>query len=278
VRALARSSGRGEKLAAGGVQLVIGDLHDETALSRLVQDSAWVIHAAGAVRGNSRQDFDRVNVDGTAALLRAIDACPNPPKLLLLSSLAAREPQLSWYAASKRAGEVLVEDSAGLDWLILRPPAVYGPGDREMRPIFQTMARGFAAVPGSVQARLSLIHVRDLVEAIVACLASNCPPRQTLTLCDGKPGGYSWVEMAATATEVFDRRVRLWPVPGRLLDTFAAVNSALAHLSRRPPMLTPPKVRELRHPDWVADNAAINAATGWTPAIGLREGLSQLEL
>lgn len=260
------------------MQLVVGDLHDETALSRLVQDSAWVIHAAGAVRGNSQQDFDRVNVDGTASLLRAIDACPNPPKLLLLSSLAAREPQLSWYAASKRAGEVLVEDSVGLDWLILRPPAVYGPGDREMRPIFHAMARGFAAVPGSVQARISLIHVRDLAQAIAVCVASDCPPRQTLTLCDGKPGGYSWAEMAATAADVFDRRVRLWPVPGRLLDTLAAMNSALAHLSRRPPMLTPPKVRELRHPDWVTDNTAINAATGWTPAIGLREGLSQLEL
>jgi nucleoside-diphosphate-sugar epimerase len=147
-----------------------GDVTNPQALQRLVADCDAVVHGAGAVRGNSQADFDRVNVAGTAAVLAAVRAQARPPRLLLVSSLAAREPQLSWYAHSKREGETLLERTSGLDWIILRPPAVYGPGDREMLPIFQSMRRGIALVPGSPEARTSLVHVEDLVAAILACL------------------------------------------------------------------------------------------------------------
>ncbi len=236
-----------------------------------------VIHAAGAVRGNSQQDFDIVNVTGTSALLQAVRAQASEARVLLLSSLAAREPHLSWYASSKAEGENLVRDSAQ-DWLILRPPAVYGPGDREMLPIFQSMARGFAPVPGSLQARLSLVHVADLTAALLACLRCPAAGGHILTLCDGQAGGYSWPELAAVAEQVFARRVRLWEVPHWLLNSAARVNLGLAGISGRKAMLTPPKLRELRHPDWVVDNADIGRLTGWEPVIGLREGLEQLRV
>lgn len=235
-----------------------------------------MIHAAGAVRGSSRADFDRVNVDGTAALLAAIKSQPEPPRLLLLSSLAAREPELSWYAHSKQACERLLTAETALDWVILRPPPVYGPGDREMLPIFQMMARGIALVPGSTTARMSLLHVSDLVTAILACLDSPASRHQTLTLCDGRANGYDWHDLARIAGETWSRRVRIWRVPGWLLNTVARVNIGLAGPTGRAPMLTPPKLRELRHLDWVVDNKAITAATGWTPAVRLEDGLRGL--
>ena len=238
---------------------------------------AAVVHGAGAVRGNSQADFDRVNVAGTAAVLAAIDAQPRPPPLLLLSSIVAREPQLSWYAHSKWEGEQLLTQYDYLDRVILRPPAVYGPGDREMLPIFEWMHRGIALVPGTPEARTSLIHVSDLAEAIIACLQSAGANRQTLALCDGRNQGYSWLELAAIAAEHWSRPVRLWCVPHRLLDSVAALNSQIATVTGRAPMLTPPKLRELRHPDWVVDNDAITAATGWTPRVDLRKGLKQLK-
>ena len=241
-----------------------------------MQGSAAVVHAAGAVRGGSRQDFDRVNVTGTANLLAAITAQIPAPRLLLLSSLAAREPQLSWYAASKRAGEALLEEHRQLDWVVVRPPAVYGPGDKEMLPVFQSMARGIAPVPGDPGSRTSLVHVRDLVNAVIACLQARAATHQTLTLCDGHPNGYDWLEMAELAGAVWERKVRLWRVPHWLLDSVAWLNLRMAALTGRAPMLTPAKLRELRHQDWVVDNSAITAATGWSPAIDLREGLQQL--
>ncbi len=238
--------------------------------------STAVIHAAGAVRGASRRDFDHINVRGTANVLAAVAAQPTPPRLLLLSSLAAREPGLSWYAASKRAGEELLAARPDLDWLILRPPAVYGPGDREMLPVFRAMARGIATVPGDATARTSLIHVTDLVSAIIACLESGATRHQTLTLCDGKANGYDWREMADLAAATWGRKVRLWQVPGWLLDCVAWVNLRRAGLTGHSPMLTPPKLRELRHRDWVVDNMDITRAAGWRPEITLREGLEQL--
>lgn len=245
-------------------------------MHRLVEESAAVIHGAGAVRGACREDFDRVNVAGTAALLAAVSARAAPPRVLLLSSLAAREPGLSWYAASKRAGEELLATHPELDWVILRPPAVYGPGDREMLPLFRAMSRGVAPVPGASTARTSLVHVADLVAAIIACLPSDATRSQTLTPCDGKLGGYDWREMADLVAATHGRKVHLWQVPRWLLGGLAWVNVHSARLSGRAPMLTPPKLRELRHDNWVVDNAAITQATGWRPEIGLRQGLEML--
>ena len=276
LRALVRSPRRAGHLAARGVQLIEGDLNQSAALQQLVQGCAAVIHAAGAVRGHCQADFDHVNVDGTAHLLTAIEAHAPTTRLLLLSSLAAREPQLSWYAASKRAAERLLAERPDRDWVVLRPPAVYGPGDREMLPVFQWMARGIALVPGDPAARMSLVHVSDLVTAVGACLQRQACRHQTFSLCDGKPGGYDWPEMAAIAGTVWGRSVKLWRIPAWLLDAVAQANVAMARFTTSAPMLTPPKLCELRHRDWVVDNAAITAATGWEPRTGLRQGLELL--
>jgi nucleoside-diphosphate-sugar epimerase len=277
VRALVRNPSRARWLAEQGASLINGDLNDAAALRELVAGATAVIHAAGAVRGSCQADFDRVNVTGTASLLAAVNALSSQPRVLLLSSLAAREPGLSWYAASKRDAELqLAEAGSDLDWIVLRPPAVYGPGDREMLPIFQWMARGIAIVPGSPSARLSLIHVTDLVAAIIACLQTGATRHHTLTLDDGKANGYDWPELAAAAAATWGRPVRLWPIPGWILDTAARLNLSLANITGKAPMLTPAKLRELRHPDWVTDNRQITALTGWVPHTSLRQGLDQL--
>lgn len=260
------------------MELVAGDLNQATALATLLQDAAAVIHGAGAVRGNCQADFDAVNVSGTANLLTAVvSTCPSA-RVIHLSSIVAREPQLSYYSRSKRSGEDLLHDCPGLDWVVIRPPAVYGPGDKEMLPIFQTMARGFATVPGSPEARTSLIHVADLVAAILACLTADAARGRIFELDDGTPGGYSWRELAAIGAATFGRRVRLWQIPAPLLNLVAHANSRLARLTGSAPMLTPPKLRELRHADWVADSEPLRSATGWEPQIAFREGLRALDL
>ena len=277
VRALVRNPGKASELAARGADLIQGDLQSPTALQQLVTDSDAVVHGAGVVRGSSQAAFDQVNVAGTAAVLTTIESQTRRPRLLLLSSLAAREPNLSWYARSKRGGEQLIQRSTDLDWVILRPPAVYGPGDKEMLPVFHAMARGIATVPGSAEARMSLIHVSDLVEAILACLQHGDTRHQILSLCDGKQNGYNWHELGAIAGDTWARRVRIWRVPAWLLNTVAALNLKLARITGGAPMLTPAKLRELRHSDWVVDNNAITGTTGWTPSVSLREGLEALK-
>jgi nucleoside-diphosphate-sugar epimerase len=275
VRMLVRSAGRASHLAEAGAELVHGDMHTSRALEELVQDCDALVHAAGVVRGNNPQAFLHANLHGTRLLLDAIECQGVAPRLLLLSSLAAREPHLSWYAQSKREAENLVTASA-LDWVVLRPPAVYGPGDEEMKAIFDWMARGTALVPGRTEARMSLIHVDDLVRAILACLDSEAATAQVLELGDPKTGGYDWRELATIASTAYGRPVRLLPLPGSILDAVATLNLWVAQLTNRPAMLTPPKLRELRHENWVCDNAAITEATGWLPHIPLHDGLLML--
>ena len=274
VRALVRSVERAGCLPASGVDLAHGSLEDKDSLESLTRDAYAVVHCAGAVRGATQEQFDRVNAEGVRRLLRVLESQESPPRLLTLSSLAAREPQLSFYAASKYKGEqVLVNEARRVAWDVLRPPAVYGPGDREMLPLFSAMARGIAPVPGALHARFSLLYVDDLAAAVLAWIRRGTADNGIFTLDDGREGGYDWRDVAAIVGQVCRRRVRLLRVPAWALDIPAWLNRRASHLFGYAPMLTPEKLRELRHTDWVCDHAALHAATGWQPRIQLEEGL-----
>lgn len=273
VRALVRNPRRAAGLLDRDVELVAGDLASPSALARLVAGCDAVIHCAGTVRGRGYGDFAPANVAGVEQVLAALRAQPET-RLLALSSLAAREPDLSPYAASKRAGEqVLLAHGEQIPWTILRPPAVYGPGDRELLPLFRLMALGLAPVPGRLCDRVSLLYVEDLIAAVVTWVRAAAPPKGIFTLGDPSEAGYSWAEIIAVASQVCGRRVRPLPVPRMALDVAARVNWWSAAALGYAPMLTPAKVRELRHPDWVCSWRELAAALDWQPRVALAEGL-----
>ncbi|MCG3168754.1 MAG: hypothetical protein CALGDGBN_00253 [Pseudomonadales bacterium] len=275
LRVLARDPAVARRTGDPHIAIVGGDLGSAQALRELVAGADAVIHIAGAVRGITRADFDAVNVDGTARLLAALDAAAPAAPLLHFSSLAAREPQLSHYAASKRAAERLLEEHRGKRAVtLLRPPAVYGPGDREMLPVFRFMARtGLAPCAGRATDRLSLLFVDDLAQAACRWCTTPATGLSTWSLHDGRDGGYDWAALCAITADVCGRAVRVWEIPRRPLDLLAHANAALAAWTGHAPMLTPHKLRELRHPDWSCDNRAIGAALGWEPRVQLAEGL-----
>ena len=257
-------------------ETVPGSLEDFSSLRRLLAGVEAVVHCAGLVRGASYEDFARVNVTGLQNLLEAVRLCDPPPRIIHFSSLAARQPQLSWYAASKLAGEECLRENCGeLDFTILRPPAVYGPGDREMLPLFRLMAKGFAVLPGTGDSRFSLLHVEDLAGAVTRILEAPQPGR-VFELHDGREGGYDWFAVIEIAGRLRRRSIRRVKLPIPLLNAVARINLAAARCFSYRPMLTPGKVREIAHPDWVADNRKISAATGWRPQIELARGLGEL--
>lgn len=251
-------------LAGVDAEIVWGDLSDRTALRRLVDGADVAVHAAGAIKARRTEEFQAINRDGTA---RLSSVAPNIP-FLLLSSLAAREPQLSPYAASKRAAEEVVARRTG-PWLAVRAPAVYGPGDRETLAYFKMAARGLALQPKLPDARLSLIHVEDLAEAVALALARPLPSA-VREIDDGRPGGYSHGDMAAAAAGALGRRIHPLRVPQVLVGAAAGLNS----LRRSAQILTPAKVRELFHSDWVAHDRSLAAATGFAARYDLIEGFS----
>ena len=260
-----------------GLKWIAGSLDDRDALAALVDGAEAVVHCAGNVRGARRADFDRVNEAGVLAIVRAAEREAGCRRFLLLSSLAAREPQLSDYARSKRLGEQALQANAGrLAWVALRPPAVYGPGDREMLPVFKSMARGLAPIPGKGDGRFSLIHVADLASAVVAWLDGDGESGRTYELDDGHEHGYDWDTLLATASRVLRDHapIRRLPIPIPCLRLVAGINLAAARVLGYAPMLTPGKVREITHADWVGDGSALTQATGWRPLIGFERGLA----
>ena len=258
-------------------QIPVG-LTDVDKLNGIVAESSAVIYCAGSVRGRKPADFATANIKGVRAMLGALEqvhhSSGKSPPILLLSSLAASRPQLSDYARSKYEGEQLLQDKPLLSWTILRPPAVYGPGDREMLPVLKMIRRGLLAHAGPRDQRLSLLHVDDLANAIVSWLsASQGCNHKTYAIDDGTPGGYSW---EAIGRAVSDGKFRRMAVPRLLLDIMARTNLLFASLLGYMPMLTPGKVRELVQPDWLCDNSDFADVSGWKPRLDLKQGTQQL--
>jgi len=246
-------------LAGVEADIVWGDLSDEASLKALVQGADAVVHAAGLIKARRPAEFDAVNRDGT---IRLSALAPDLP-LLLLSSLAAREPQLSSYAASKRAAEEVVARRAG-PWVAVRAPAVYGPGDRETLAYFKMARHGFALQPDRPSARLSLIHVEDLAEGVALAL-DRPPPSGVYEIDDGHPGAYTHADMAAAAALALGRPVR----PVRVGQGAMRLVAGLNRLRPGAQILSPEKVRELFHPDWTVHEPRL---AGLPVRFGLAEG------
>ena len=274
IRALVRPTSTRSHLEGITVQWVKGNLDDLDSLRRFVRHADAVVHCAGTVRGVSAKQFNQVNVDGVARLVQAIAEQHDLPRFLLISSLAAREPHMSPYAASKRrAEEILTAARVDMLWAAFRPPVVYGPGDRELLPLFQWIGRGIAPVLGSADARFSLLYVEDLAEAVLLWLQRGCRKASVFELHDGRPNGYSWQEVIDVTACLYGRRALRLTVPEPMLKVLAGLNLLVARAMGSKPMLTPGKVREIRHLNWVCTNDALNRAIGWSPRVCLEDGL-----
>jgi uncharacterized protein YbjT (DUF2867 family) len=272
VRALVRSAERAESLPAG-VEPVLGRLDDEPALAALVDGAGAVIHAAGIVAAREPDDFDRVNTAGTARLVAAARSAARPPRILLISSLAARQPQLSAYAASKRAAEALVAASA-IEHCIVRPPAVYGPGDRATLPLFRQLAGGLLLAPRVDGGRFSLLHVDDLARLLSTLLDRPTWAGEILEPDDGRPGGYGWRDLAAIAGKARGKTVRCVEVPRAVVWCAALAHEIGAAVTGRAAMLSRGKLGELCYPDWVCNRESMRDVPGWAPAVDFAEGFT----
>jgi nucleoside-diphosphate-sugar epimerase len=273
VRILARRAVDPAQIGAD-VEVVRGDLDDRGSLQHLLDGAQAVVHVAGLIKARTRQEFFRANAESVGRLAEIAAAAPAPPRFVLMSSLAAREPNLSAYAASKRSGEAALSAAGGaLPWTILRPPAVYGPGDAATLFFFRCVRYGIGPVVGSERARFSLIYVEDLARAVGALLADDRTAGLVAEIDDGH-GGYGWREMTETAAEAFAGHARIVRIPRAIAYGVGLLNQALAWLPGYTPMLTPGKVRELYHSDWVCDPRPIMTRTVWRPEVPLRQGFA----
>lgn len=257
-------------------ELVMGDLSGAAVLERFTAGADIVIHAAGLIKARDRAAFYAVNADGSARLGRAVAATAPGARLLVVSSQAASQPALSDYAGSKRAGEAAaIAGFGGADWLVVRPPALYGPWDRETLALFKAVSGPLVPVLGRADARIAMMHVGDAAAAITALAMTGDGVRgATYSLCDGRHDGYGWDEILDHAGAAVGRTPPRLRIPYPLLALAGLGGAIMATLRRRPIMLVPGKVREITHPDWRVDPAAMPPPALWQPRIGLADGFA----
>jgi uncharacterized protein YbjT (DUF2867 family) len=261
-----RALTRGPRPPEEGVTWIDGALDRPASLANLCEGADAVVHVAGLINAPDRAAFDIVNVAGTAHMIDAVRAA-GLRRFIHISSLAAREPGLSDYGASKARSEQLVAAS-GLDWTIVRPPAVYGPGDRETFELFKMAKRGLVALPP--KGRFSVIHVDDLAGLILTLLDAPASLGETYEPDDGREGGWEHRHFARTLGRLFDKRATTVAMPKLVMQGAAQVDRLVRRSKAK---LTPDRVRYFCHPDWVAAAERKVPAELWTPAIRTPTGL-----
>lgn len=249
-----------------GVTWVRGDLANTQALDELCAGSDAVIHIAGVINGDAAA-FEEGNVMGTARLLEAA-AKQGVERFVHVSSLAAREPDVSLYGASKRRSEQLVLDS-GIDAVIVRPPAVYGPGDRETLELFKMAKRGLVVLPPP--GRLSLIHADDLAELLLK-LAEGGPSGTILEPDDGTHNGFSHKQFADALGRAVGRNPRSVSMSPGLVRMGAKLDGLFRGNKAK---LTADRAAYFCHPDWVVRDERRPSPNFWQPRISAEKGLAQ---
>ncbi|MBU2340648.1 MAG: NAD(P)H-binding protein [Alphaproteobacteria bacterium] len=251
-----------------GVEWVAGGLSDRDALNELVAGVSALIHVAGLTNTPDPRQFEQANVAGTLALLDAAREA-GAGRFVFVSSLSAREPALSAYGASKARAEEHVTAS-GLDWTVVRPPAVYGPRDRDMFELFRSARLGVVPLPP--RGRTSLIHVDDLAECLLALVPGGEGVRSAcFEPDDGRGGGYGHDEMARMIGAAVGRRVWTPHLPKPLLKIAARGDRLLRGDAAK---LTADRVGYMTHPDWVSRLTHAVPPELWRPRIAGAEGLA----
>ena len=273
---LARDPARAVPLAPFGVRVVRGSLDDGASLAAAAAGADVVFHLAGLTAAASSEDFHRANADGTRRLLDAVRAAaPTLARLVYVSSQAALGPSapgrplaedapchpLTAYGRSKLAGEVVVRGATDVPWTIVRPPAVYGPRDREFLTLFRMVSRGVAAVFGRGDQQVSLVFAPDLADAIV--LAGTVPAAAGRTYHAAHREAVRTRDLVGAIGLALGRRPLVVPVPGAVATPIVAAIGALAAARGRPSVLTRDKMAEFLAPAWLLDVGAAERDLGW---------------
>ena len=262
-----RALTRGWKPPEDEIAWIDGALDRPETLEKLCTGADAIIHVAGLISG-SKDAFEAVNVGGTAALIDAARKA-GVRRFIHISSIAAREPELSNYGWSKARSERLIAAS-GLEWTIIRPPAVYGPGDRETLELFKMAKRGLIALPP--KGHFSLIHVEDLCRLILAVIDEPETVSETYEPDDGREEGWEHRHFARTLGRIYGKRAATVSMPKILMRGASQLDRLFRRSNAK---LTSDRVNYFCHPDWVAGAERRPPPALWTPEVRTPTGLKE---
>ena len=287
VTCLVRKTSNTRTLQEMPVRLVLGDLENREAVRDAVRGIDTVYHLAGAIKAANREQYFRINKTGTRLLLETLaETNPALKRFVHVSSLAAAGPSpegrglteketanpISWYGESKLGSEQEVlkyEDVFRVT--ILRPSAVYGPGDRETLMIFQMIRQGWLFTPGRFIRHFSLIHVDDLSAALIQAGRQDIPSGEIFFV--SRPESYTWEEVGQAIARAMGRSYRSFAFPGSIARMAGIAGDTWSFLSGKPATVNSQKIKELLQRSWLCDSSKVRTGLGFNPRIDLESGI-----
>ena len=289
VTCLVRKTSDASPLQTESVRIVAGDLSDADALREAGRTAVTVYHLAGAIKAANREQYFYINQLGTRRLLESLaEANPGLRRFVYVSSLAAAGPStgstgltedqrpspVSWYGESKLGGErEVLKFAKTFPVTILRPSAIYGPGDRETLLIFRMIKHGWLFTPGRVDRRFSLIHVDDLAASIIGAAERDASSGEVFFV--SRPETYAWEEVGRAIARALGKNYHKVSLPGWMAEAAGFAGDTWASLTGRPATINSQKVKELLEPSWLCDSSKARRSLGFDPVIDLGKGITQ---
>jgi len=290
VRVLLRKTSRTQFIEdrLPGVEVRYGSLTDPVAMFEAVRGADCVIHCAGKTKAVRAAEYDEVNLEGTRNVVRAVNAEKGTVKHLVhISSLAANHPAgadapaletdaprpVSDYGRSKLRAEELVRETCEAPFTILRPAAVYGPGDADFLPVFKAVRRHLMPLIGGGRMQLSLVYVGDVAAAALRCLGNS--PAYGKTYHVASPEPCATRDLLREIAAVMNVRTVPIFIPLALLYPAALARELLARATGKPNILSRQKLKEMKAPGWVCSTDLIRRDLGFTADTRLRDGIAR---
>ena len=270
------------------LEVRVGSLSDPQSLDDALQGVTHVIHCAGCTKALRKSEFYEVNQVGTRNVIEAVNRQQGRiQRLVHLSSLAAGGPAspdqpareddlphpVSEYGRSKLAGERELHSACKTEYVILRPPAVYGPRDEAFLPLFKAVKAHILPRFGGGRQTLSLVFAEDLAEAVATCLTHPAAAGKTFYVASGEVttargvAGEIAGQMKTTTLPLSLPAVALWPL--------CCLQETISWLTRRPSVLSRQKYAELRAPGWVCDPTRLRQEVGFVGGTTLKNGIAK---
>jgi len=287
VRVLLRRTSDTVWLQGLPIEYVYGDLFDTNALREAVAGVDYVFHSAGVTKAKTAAEYFRGNTEGVKNLLDAVTQNnPGLKRFVQISSQTAAGPSpgktpiteettprpITTYGRSKLAGEEACAERLGrIPITIIRPPAVYGPRDRDIFEFFNTMSKGLQPMVGMKEKFVSLIHVGDLVRGFLMAAESENAIGQTYFLSSSQV--YGWKEVGEVARRIIGKTAFRVKIPEAGVFAIAAVSEFFGLFSRKPVLINLEKARDMVQDYWTCDSSKANRDFGYVQEITLDEGI-----
>ena len=286
VFAAVRTKSKIEHLKGLPVKFVSLNYENVDELSKVLADNTinYIIHAAGVTRAVKQQEYNDVNAGYSVNLAKAVDAEGNYfKKMIFISSLAAVGPltddvnvineqtspmPVTAYGRSKLLAEKELT-AAKIPLIILRPTAIYGPGDKDIFIIIKTINRGFDPYMGKFLQQLSFVHARDVADVAVQALFAN--KTGIYNISDGN--NYSRYQFADIARKILKKNPIRVHIPLPLIKVLAYFLETTNGLVNKPAVINRERLHELAAKNWLCDISKAKAELNFNPKFNLENGL-----